>query len=147
MMFLLSEKTILTLQAVIDIACNARPDPARSAEVTARLGCPRRHLEKIMQQLARAGILKGVRGPRGGYMLARERRRISIGDIVRAAAAAEAGEKPRPPLSGCGMKLFAAVSAEAEEQFLARLDAVSLEDLCAQQAAAETPGAEVDFTI
>ena len=141
---LLSEKTILTLQAVIDIACNARPDPARSAEITARLGCPRRHLEKIMQQLARAGILKGVRGPRGGYMLARERRRISIGDIIRAA---EQNEKPRRPLSGCGMKLFAAVSAEAEQQFLARLDTVSLEDLCAQQEAAETGGAEVDFTI
>ena len=36
-----------------------------------------------MQQLVRAGILRGVRGPRGGYRLARERRRVSVGDVVR----------------------------------------------------------------
>jgi Rrf2 family iron-sulfur cluster assembly transcriptional regulator len=42
-----------------------------------------------MQELVRAGILKGVRGPKGGYRLARERRRVTVGEIVRVVAALE----------------------------------------------------------
>ena len=36
----------------------------------------------MRQKLVRAGILSGVRGPRGGYLLARERRRISLGEWI-----------------------------------------------------------------
>ena len=39
----------------------------------------------MLQALVRLGILKGIRGPRGGYELARERRRITADDILRAA--------------------------------------------------------------
>ena len=52
---------------------------------------PPRHLETLLQALVRAGILKGVRGPRGGYELARERRRITVGEIV---APRPAGDEP-----------------------------------------------------
>ena len=55
----------------------------QSGEITGRQGIPRRYLEQVLQQLVRAGILTGVRGPRGGYRLARERRRITVGEIVR----------------------------------------------------------------
>ena len=89
MMLRLSRKTLLALEAVIDIAFNARPEPVQAKEITARQGVPQRYLEQVMQQLVRAGILKGVRGPRGGYRLARERRRISVGDVVRVAESIE----------------------------------------------------------
>jgi Rrf2 family transcriptional regulator, iron-sulfur cluster assembly transcription factor len=39
----------------------------------------------LLQGLVHAKILRGVRGPRGGYELARERRRITAGEIVRTA--------------------------------------------------------------
>jgi hypothetical protein len=42
-------------------------------------------LETLLQGLVHAKILKGLRGPRGGYQLARERRRITVGEIVRTA--------------------------------------------------------------
>src|SRR5262245_9327799 len=84
LMIRLSRKTLLALEAVIDIAYNARPEPVQAKEITARQGVPQRYLEQVMQQLVRAGVLKGVRGPRGGYRLARERRRISVGEIGRA---------------------------------------------------------------
>ena len=46
----------------------------------------------------RDGILKGVRGPYGGYELARERKRITTEVILPAAGSAEeAGEPPLPP--------------------------------------------------
>src|ERR1700749_2285738 len=92
-MLKLSRKTLLALEAVIDIAFNARPEPVQAKEITARQGVPQRYLEQVMQQLVRAGILKGVRGPRGGYRLARERRRISVGDVVRVAESIEDGEE------------------------------------------------------
>src|SRR2546423_10910733 len=91
-MLKLSRKTLLALEAVIDIAFNARPEPVQAKEITARQGVPQRYLEQVMQQLVRAGILKGVRGPRGGDRLARGRRRISIGDVVRIAMAIDAAE-------------------------------------------------------
>ena len=50
----------------------------------------------MLQTLVRANILKGVRGPRGGYELARERRRITAGDIVRAAMQESEEETPPP---------------------------------------------------
>jgi DNA-binding IscR family transcriptional regulator len=46
---------------------------------------PPRHLETLLQGLVHAKILKGVRGPNGGYELAHERRRITVGEIVRTA--------------------------------------------------------------
>ena len=88
---------LLALEAVIDIAFNARPEPVQAKEITARQGVPQRYLEQVMQQLVRAGMLKGVRGPRGGYRLAEERRRISVGDVVRVAESIEDEEDETGP--------------------------------------------------
>jgi Rrf2 family iron-sulfur cluster assembly transcriptional regulator len=101
-MLKLSRKTLLALEAVIDIAFNARPEPVQAKEITARQGVPQRYLEQVMQQLVRAGVLKGVRGPRGGYRLAKERRRISVGDVVRVAESIddEEAENPSPVRTG-----------------------------------------------
>ena len=161
MTILLSSKAIAALEAVLDIACNARPDPVRSSEIAARLGRPKRYLEKAMQQLAHAGILKGVRGPHGGYMLARERRRIPVGEILRIVAAAERSENDkraanrpsRAPCSKCSLELLQTLCAEMEAEFFARLDAITIEELCARQdesavqGEASARGAHVDFTI
>ncbi|GGD22377.1 RrF2 family transcriptional regulator [Pyruvatibacter mobilis] len=94
-MLRLSKKTLLALEAVVDVAYNARPDPVQSKEITKRQGIPQRYLEQVMQQLVREGVLKGVRGPRGGYRLARERRRITVGEIVRIVGAMEAADDAR----------------------------------------------------
>jgi DNA-binding IscR family transcriptional regulator len=53
--------------------------------LAARHKLPPRHLETLLQDLVHAKILKGVHGRRGGYELARERRRIRVGEIVRIA--------------------------------------------------------------
>jgi Rrf2 family protein len=103
-----------------------------------------------MQQLVRAGILKGVRGPRGGYRLARERRRISVGDVVRVAESIEDDEEKLTPHSELGQRIVAPFVATLQDELMARLDSVSIEDLCqrARHAGVEA-GAEnsADFTI
>jgi Rrf2 family protein len=150
-MLKLSRKTLLALEAVIDIAFNARPEPVQAKEITARQGVPQRYLEQVMQQLVRAGVLKGVRGPRGGYRLARERRRISIGDVVRVAEAIDDDEtESAEPRSELGTRIVTPLIQSLQDEVMARLDAISIEDLCTRARSAGVDcgsGSTADFTI
>jgi Rrf2 family protein len=149
-MLKLSRKTLLALEAVIDIAFNARPEPVQAKEITARQGVPQRYLEQVMQQLVRAGILKGVRGPRGGYRLARERRRISVGDVVRVAESIEDEEEKSVPRSDLGQRIVAPFIAGLQDELMTRLDSVTIEDLCQRargQGVSDALAGGADFTI
>lgn len=150
-MLRLSRKTMLALEAVLDIAYNARPDPVQAKDITARQGIPQRYLEQVMQSLVHNGILKGVRGPRGGYTLARERRKITVGDVVRVVDQLDA-EAENDPVSraALGEKVIGPLWSETRTVVLDKLDQVTMEDLCRQArdggikpAAKDTP----DFTI
>ncbi len=147
----LPKKMLYALEAVVDIAFNARPDPVQSKEITRRQGIPQRYLEQVMQQLVHAGILKGVRGPRGGYRLARERRRITAGDIVRVISAADEAEGDVQIFSSeIGQKVVGPLWIDAQDAMLKQLDNVTLEDLCSRadedcSGAANTP--TTDFNI
>ena len=80
-MLRISKKMMFALEAIVDIAIYGGLSPVQARDVTARQGIPKRYLEQVMQRLVRASILRGVRGPRGGYRLARERRRITVGGL------------------------------------------------------------------
>ena len=146
-----SRKTRLALEAVLDIAYNARPDPVQSRDVTARLGIPQRYLEQVMQHLVRVGVLKGVRGPRGGYTLARERRRITVGEVIRAVDELErAEEEQEEPTSDLGLRVARPLWIEAQNAALAQLDQLTMEELCQRAAEMGVPRAGqpvADFTI
>lgn len=149
-MILLSRRALLAIAAVTDIALHARPTPVAAKALAARHNLPPRHLETLLQTLVRANILKGVRGPRGGYELARERRRISAGEIVRAALS-EAGDDQ---LSEGGSALLDTVITplieQASREMIARLDATTVEELCREADSRAVFGAKTataDFTI
>jgi Rrf2 family protein len=149
-MILLSRRSLLAIAAVVDVALHARPLPVSAKALAARHNLPPRHLETVLQALVRQGILKGVRGPRGGYELARERRRITAGDVVRAAMTVT-GEDGLPPLPDSKLVdlVVGPVVAKATDAFLAELDRVTVDDLCREaeaKSAAEIPIA-ADFTI
>jgi Rrf2 family protein len=130
-MLKLSRKTQLALEAVIDIAFNARPEPVQAKEITSRQGVPQRYLEQVMQQLVRAGILEGVRGPRGGYRLAKERRRITVGEVVRVAESIDDGENDGiNGRSDLGARIVTPLIQSLQDEVMTRLDAISIEDLC-----------------
>lgn len=131
-MNLLPRRSLLAIAAVVDIAYHARPAPIAAKALSARHSLPPRHLETLLQVLVRSGILKGVRGPRGGYELARERRRITVADIVRAAsspaAASEAGEGAEP--SALVRDVVMPAIDQASETFLEKLQEITVDDLC-----------------
>lgn len=152
MILRLSKKLLFAIEAVVDIAYNAADAPVPSAEIGERQGIPRRFLEPVLQQLVRDGILKSERGPRGGYRLARERRRVTVGDIVRAVRKLETAEDPiaDPAGSDLGRAVVRPLWLELEEEAMARLDQVTLEELCLKAYRSGVPGeygAKVDFTI
>ncbi|MBT3908870.1 MAG: Rrf2 family transcriptional regulator, partial [Rhodospirillaceae bacterium] len=122
-MFRLSKKALFAIEAVLDIAYHAGAEPVQSHEITRRQGIPRRYLEQALQQLVRSGILVGVRGPRGGYRLARERRRINVGDIVRVVHASDGpdGEDPEIAGSELGLKVVQPLWLEMQETIMQRL--------------------------
>ena len=137
-MLRLSRKTLFAIEAVIDIAYHAGAAPVRGAEITRRQGIPKRYLERALQELVRAGGLVGVRGPRGGYRLARERRRITVGEIVRIVRALETAQADIADAGGSalGQKVVRPLWSELADGVMTRLDAVTIEDMCARAAQA-----------
>jgi Rrf2 family protein len=97
--------------------------------LAARHSLPARHLEPVLQALVRVGILKGVRGPRGGYELARERRRITADDILRAAGTIEEGSDPLAAGSALLNQVVIPAVGQAERAFSAALGRISLDEL------------------
>ncbi len=147
-MMLLPNRALLAIAAVVDVAIHARPQPVAAKALAARHQLPPRHLETLLQALVRANILKGVRGPRGGYELARERRRISAGDIVRAAF--EAGDENNEGGSRLIEAVITPLVCEAGAGFLAALDRIDVDELCARAQAGAVFGKldiKSDFTI
>lgn len=122
-----SHRSLLAIAAVVDIALHARPGPVTAKTLARRHDLPMRHLETALQALVRSGILKSVRGPRGGYELARERRRITGGDIVRAAEGDASHGVARSRLVEVVVR---PATDRAVAAFLAVLDTVTVEDLC-----------------
>ena len=132
-MLFLSRKTVLALETVVDVALHSRPDPVQAKDITKRQNVPQRYLEQIMQTLVKADILRGVRGPKGGYRLARERRKIFAGEVVRVIAEIEraeneAAQKPKESQLGAGITFEKC--SELEGEFLKHLDRVSIDDIC-----------------
>ena len=127
-----SKKLALALEAVVDIAYHGGAEPVQSQDIARRLGLPRRYLEQVLQQLVRTGILKGVRGPKGGYRLARERRRVSVGEVVRVVQGLEEapGEDGPTSESALGAKVIGPFWDTLERELMTRLDGVTVEELC-----------------
>ena len=147
-----SRKALFAIEAVVDIAYHAGAGPVRSTAISERQGIPRRYLEQVLQQLVHSGILSGQRGPRGGYRLARERRRISVGEIVRVVRSVEGAGDPANSEQGSeiGIKVVRPVLQEIQQEVMGKLDRLTIEELCDRARAANVPcdtPAMPDFSI
>jgi Rrf2 family protein len=127
-MALLSRKGILAIAAVIDVALHARGRPISAKTLASRHGLPPRHLESVLQALVREGILKGIRGPRGGYELAREQHRVTANDILRAAGTVDEVDE-QPVGSELLNKVVLPALSTAEQEFGIALSRINLQDM------------------
>ena len=90
---IINKKFLHAIEAVLDISIHSSHTPASAKEITKRQCIPSRYLEKILQELVRQKILKGTRGPNGGYALGREKRNIFLIDIYNAVLTIERNKK------------------------------------------------------
>ena len=90
---IINKKFLHAIEAILDISIHSSHTPASAKEITKRQGIPSRYLEKILQELVRQKILKGTRGPNGGYVLGREKRNIFLIDIYNAVLTIEKNKK------------------------------------------------------
>jgi Rrf2 family protein len=126
---LVSRKGILAIAAVIDVAINAQGGPVSAKALAARHKLPPRHLEPVLQALVRDGILKGIRGPHGGYELAREHKKITAEDILRSASRVEDEEDQHTSLPKLVSDVVRPALAEAERSFSTALGRINVEDM------------------
>ncbi|WP_426955977.1 RrF2 family transcriptional regulator [Muricoccus radiodurans] len=146
------DRALTAIAVLLDVAFHAGRGTgahavAGGAEVAERLGAARRGIEPVFQALSRAGLLEGVRGPRGGYRLARRPRDIRLSEAVAAVAeGAEPSDLGGPLHTGVVAPLWAELDAGVAE----RLAGLTLEDLLrrADKAGLKRPAAEpVNFAI
>ncbi len=76
----ISEALSLGIHAMVYLANNVGR-PMRVKEIGERLRASEAHLAKVLQSLAREGLLKATRGPKGGYQLARPPEEITLLEV------------------------------------------------------------------
>jgi len=79
----LSTKGKYGVRAVYEVARHYGRGPITIKEISERQGISISYLEQILHKLGKAGLIESVRGPAGGYLLARKPADLTIGDIVR----------------------------------------------------------------
>ena len=78
-----SEAASLALHAMVLMAAESLR-PLSTAEIASRLVVSEAHLSKVLQRLGRAGLVKSLRGPRGGFVLARGSGAMTLRDVYEA---------------------------------------------------------------
>lgn len=78
----ISAKSRYGLRVALDIALQAQDEPVAIKDIARRQQIPRRYLEQMIAPLVAAKILRSKRGPKGGLLLARPPKDITMSEIV-----------------------------------------------------------------
>ncbi len=78
----LSTKGRYAVMAMVDLAQNSGDGPVCLSDIAERQEISLSYLEQLFAKLRRGGLVKSVRGPGGGYLLAHERDATRISDII-----------------------------------------------------------------
>lgn len=79
----ISTKGRYALRLMLDIAVNDAVEPVRLKDTAERQAISVKYLEQIISLLVRAGYVKSIRGPQGGYRLAKKPSEYTVGMILR----------------------------------------------------------------
>ena len=71
------------LRMMLDMALSDSDKPARVKEIAERQEISEKYMEQIMSVLNKAGFVRSVRGPQGGYFLTRKPEEYTVGMILR----------------------------------------------------------------
>lgn len=80
----LTTKGRYAVTAMLDLAFHSQKNPVTLTDIATRQTISLSYLEQLFARLRKAGLVKGVRGPGGGYALSRKAKEISVADIIAA---------------------------------------------------------------
>jgi len=122
---------------MVDLALHSHEGPVSRADIARRQGISPDYIAQLFLRLQRAGLVRGIKGRSGGYVLGRDPAEIRIGEIVRLAEGPVArtdctepgGETACPRAKECVTRRLWLRASEALAQ---TLNGVTLADLCAE---------------
>jgi Rrf2 family iron-sulfur cluster assembly transcriptional regulator len=131
----LSTKGRYAVMAMVDLASHSNGQPVTLADIAERQEISLSYLEQLFAKLRRGGLVKSVRGPGGGYLLAHDRDATRIGDIILAVDEPIRAVRCSPGASiGCrgdrSRCLTHDLWEELSNQIRLYLSSVSLGDVC-----------------
>lgn len=138
----LSSKGRYAVMAMVDLTYSTRgqvrPKPVPLADIAGRQEISLSYLEQLFGRLRRGGLVKSVRGPGGGYLLARAGEQIRVADVILAVdepikATRCHQDSPKGCLTKSGRCLTHDLWEELGHQIRLYLSAISLADVCNRQ--------------
>ena len=133
----LTTKSRYGARALFDIAYHSAGVPIQIKDISERQDIPQRYLEQIFQKLKKANIVKSVRGPGGGYVLANDPKKITVGDIIQAMRepidpvfCVDSETKRSGRCSRVDQCVTRLVWKEAGEKIIKFFDSITISDLC-----------------
>jgi len=127
----LTRASSYALHAVVHMAGQKKGGPTASHHIAQKRKIPERFLLKVLKPLVSAGILDSIKGPNGGYSLARSANEISMLDVIEAVDGSIRGiaptgnDDPHNPLN----RRLDQVCNQAAEQIRKLLGKVKISDL------------------
>lgn len=126
------------VRALFDVSYHGGGELTQIKDIFRRQKISQRYLEQIFNKLLKAGLLKSRRGPRGGYMLAKDPSEISVGDIINAAQGPivpvrclDEDQCKRGQCDVCEGCITRHVWKETQQLLVNYYESVSIADLCA----------------
>lgn len=80
----LTTKGRFAVTAMLDLAMNEADKPVTLAGISERQSISLSYLEQLFSRLRRSGLVKSVRGPGGGYRIAKKLDQVSVSEIISA---------------------------------------------------------------
>ena len=131
----LTTKSRYGTRLILDLAINAESSPVRLSEISKRQSISLKYLQKLINKLKKAGFVKSMRGPYGGYMLDKPITDISVGDIVRVLEGSDAITDCTESENACGVCTRAGkcltqyIWAETSKAMFEKLDSFKIDKL------------------
>ena len=132
----ITTRSSYTVRALLDLAQNSvNGKPVRLSDISKREGISHAYLEQLFNRLKKVEVVKGRKGPGGGYILAKDPGRILMGEVIKAVEGEEklflcteehADGESCQRYPGCTTHLLWEKLSASFQEFL---DSISLEDL------------------
>jgi Rrf2 family protein len=137
----ISSKGEYGLRALFDLAQHYGSPPVTSATIAACQQIPEAYLNQLLITLRKTGLVRSVRGPQGGHMLARSPARITLAEAVLALEGSisptQRLDVPEPRDEPLEAEILREVWRRVEAAISRVLASITLDDLCQRKLARE----------